>query len=276
VAGLVFADHAGRTLYFRDGKGDCRGACLQTWRPLRAPALASVAGLTKDWSIVTERGGLRQWAYGGRPVYTYAYDAEANAGQMLGDTYGSVFGPVIRGWKIAVAQPPPAPPTGVTIQKLAGDWEPFNSPLPSVVYADRQGRPLYTMHCRHGGRDTVSCDDVGDDPRYWLTYCGGPERCVRTWKPLSAPRDARGDDGLWSVVTVNPQHPYRAVEPGQGLRVWAYRGRPVLTYAGDRLPGDFYGDDQAFAVSGDGMQARPIAAYARETDARPPVLTMTD
>jgi predicted lipoprotein with Yx(FWY)xxD motif len=109
-----------------------------------------------------------------------------------------------------------------------------------------------------------------------LSYCGGPERCARTWTPLAAPRDAQRHDGLWSVVTINPQHPYRPVAAGQGLRVWAYRGRPVFTYAGDRLPGDFYGDDQAFAVSGDGMQARPIAAYARETEARPPVLAMTD
>jgi predicted lipoprotein with Yx(FWY)xxD motif len=30
-------------------------------------------------------------------------------------------------------------------------------------------------------------------------------------------------------------------KPG-GLAVWAYRGRPVYTFAGDKAPGDAYGD----------------------------------
>lgn len=276
AAGLTFADHTGKTLYYPDAQGPskgCRGGCLQTWRPFAAPALSIQTGLARDWSIVTLDGGFRQWAYKGSPLYTYAYDAEANTGQILGDTYGAVFGPAIRGWKIAVAKAAPRPPAGVIVQKLPGDWEPFNSPLPSLVYADRRGRPLYTLHCRHGSRASVTCDDVGDDPRYWLTYCGGAEKCMRTWTPLAAP-NIRRDDGVWSTVLINPRHPYRALEPGRKLRVWAYRGRPVFTYAGDRLPGDFYGDDQAFAVSGDGMQARPIIAYARETAARPPVLSI--
>jgi predicted lipoprotein with Yx(FWY)xxD motif len=277
VAGLVFADHTGKTLYVPDAadpSSTCRGACLETWRPLAAPALSTTAGLAGDWSIVTGDGGFRQWAFKGRPVYTYDYDAEANSGQLLGDTYGAIFGPAIAGWKIAVAKAPPRPPAGVTVQKLAGDWEQFNSPLPSLVYADRRGRPLYTMHCRHGGRESVTCDDVGDDPRYWASYCGGPKACAATWTPLIAPPNARRDDGLWSVVTINPQNPFQAPAPGHRQRVWAYRGRPVFTYAGDRLPGDVYGDDQAFAVSGDGVQARPIFAYARETEARPPVVAV--
>ena len=243
------------------------------WQPAFAPAFANSTGFSAEWSIATGAGGARQWAYKGHPLYTYAYDSEGHGGQLLGDTYGSIWGPPIKGWQVAVAKAAPRHPSEVTVQQLPGTWEQFNTPLPGTVYADRQGFTLYTVHCRRG-RDSVTCDDVGDDPRYWLSFCGGEEQCAQTWHPLLAPAQAHAVDGVWSVVLINPTHPFRRVEAGRGIRVWAYRGRPVFTYARDRLPGDFYGDDQSFAISGDGMQARPIPAYERYMTARPPVMAL--
>jgi predicted lipoprotein with Yx(FWY)xxD motif len=51
----------------------------------------------------------------------------------------------------------------------------------------------------------------------------------------------------WSIITVDPTGAYQYAAPGQteGLRVWAYRGRPVYTYARDEGPGDMNGHNIA-------------------------------
>lgn len=279
VAGLVFATHSGKTLYYPASKkllSDCTGACARTWQSLNAPALADTEGLAKEWSIVTRPDGAKQWAYQGNPLFTYTYDAEAHGGQMLGDTFGSIWGPSVAGWQIAIAKTPPRHPAEVTAQQLPGSWEQFNTPLPATVYANSKGMTLYAMHCRQGERRALSCDDVGDDPRYWLSFCGGEEQCAKTWRPLAAPANANAIDDIWSVMVIDPKQPFRRLGQGDpGARVWAYRGRPVFTYVHDTLPGDFYGDDQGFAITGDGMQARPIAAYARSSEARKPVVILS-
>lgn len=279
AAGLVFASHTGKTLYYKsadkDGKiPECREACTQTWKPLYAPELARADGFAREWTVATGTGGVKQWAYDGNPLYTYVYDSEAHGGQLLGDTFGRIWGRRMEDWNIAVALPAPRHPAEVTIQQLPGTWEQFNTPLPTTVYADAKGRTLYTMHCRQGRRSGLSCDDVGDDPRYWLSYCGSEERCARTWRPLPASPGAEAIDRVWSVAIINDKHPFRQAAGGQGVRVWAYRGRPVFTYARDSLPGDYYGDDQSFAITGDGMQARPIPAYASSAEARAPVMAL--
>jgi hypothetical protein len=60
---------------------------------------------------------------------------------------------------------------------------------------------------------------------------------------VPASGDAKSANRLWSVVSVNPANGHEA-KPGEtgALRVWAYRGRPVYTYAGDSQPGDYNGD----------------------------------
>jgi predicted lipoprotein with Yx(FWY)xxD motif len=277
VAGLVFASHTGKTLYYQDPgskRSECTGSCAQKWQPFYAPALASTTGVGKQWSIVTGAGGGKQWAYDGHPLYTYAYDAPAHGGQLFGHTFGSIWGPSIEGWRIAIAKAAPRYPAEVSLHVLPATWEQFNTPLPKVIYADSRGLTLYTMHCRPG-RAGLSCDDIGDDPRYWLDYCGGETRCAKTWRPLPAPANAQSIDHLWSVITIDPKHPFRPIATGEGMRVWAFRGRPVFTYVRDALPGDFQGDDQAFAISGDGFQARPIPAYGRQTEARAPQLMLS-
>jgi predicted lipoprotein with Yx(FWY)xxD motif len=62
--------------YDRDGLGQssCTDGCAAAWPPLATPAGAKPVG---DWSVVIRADGSRQWAYRGKPVYTYARDAEA-------------------------------------------------------------------------------------------------------------------------------------------------------------------------------------------------------
>ncbi|HVZ60126.1 MAG TPA: hypothetical protein VG892_05020 [Terriglobales bacterium] len=84
----VLADAKGMTLYISDrdteGKSTCNGACATNWPPLAAAADAKPTG---QWTVVTRDDGAKQWAYKGKPVYTFAKDSKA--GQTSGDGAGN-------------------------------------------------------------------------------------------------------------------------------------------------------------------------------------------
>jgi predicted lipoprotein with Yx(FWY)xxD motif len=60
---------------------------------------------------------------------------------------------------------------------------------------------------------------------------------------VPADAHARSASRIWSIVAIDPQTGH-AAEPNRAdaLRVWAYRGKPVYTYVGDKQPGDFAGN----------------------------------
>lgn len=66
---------AGMTLYTFDkdagGKSACNGPCAANWPPLMADAAAKPQG---DWTVVTRDDGGKQWAYKGKPLYTWVKD----------------------------------------------------------------------------------------------------------------------------------------------------------------------------------------------------------
>ena len=84
--GQTLVDAKGMTLYTFDkdmvGKSACNGPCAANWPALAAPAGASASG---DWSVVTRDDGSMQWAYKGKPLYTWAKDIKP------GDTTGDGF-----------------------------------------------------------------------------------------------------------------------------------------------------------------------------------------
>lgn len=88
--GQALVDDKGMTLYTFDrdtaGKSNCNGQCAQNWPPLMAPANASSSG---DWSVVTRDDGSRQWAYKGKPLYTWVRDAKP--GDVTGDGVNNVW-----------------------------------------------------------------------------------------------------------------------------------------------------------------------------------------
>ena len=63
----------GMTLYTFDkdvagsGKSVCNGPCATAWPPMMAPADGKSGG---DWTVITRDDGSKQWAYGGKPLYT--------------------------------------------------------------------------------------------------------------------------------------------------------------------------------------------------------------
>jgi predicted lipoprotein with Yx(FWY)xxD motif len=83
----VLADATGMTLYNYDkdeaGKSNCNGLCAHFWPPLKASADAQPMGA---WTVITRKDGSKQWAYNGKPLYTYGKDKKP--GETKGDGSG--------------------------------------------------------------------------------------------------------------------------------------------------------------------------------------------
>jgi predicted lipoprotein with Yx(FWY)xxD motif len=88
--GKAFVDGAGMTLYWfeRDSAGvsNCSAVCLNTWPVFNAPADAKASG---DWTVIARKDGGRQWAYKGKPLYTYYKDGAP--GDAKGDGLNNVW-----------------------------------------------------------------------------------------------------------------------------------------------------------------------------------------
>ena len=87
--GGVLTSSSGMTLYTFDkdspGKSACTGACAGNWPPYMATANAGPA----DWSVITREDDSKQWAYKGKPLYTWSKDSKP--GDMTGDGFNGVW-----------------------------------------------------------------------------------------------------------------------------------------------------------------------------------------
>jgi predicted lipoprotein with Yx(FWY)xxD motif len=92
LAGGALVAPSGMTLYTFDkdaagsGKSACNGPCATLWPPLMATATDQPTGA---YTLVTRDDGSRQWAYKGKPVYTYKPDQKA--GERSGDNFKDVW-----------------------------------------------------------------------------------------------------------------------------------------------------------------------------------------
>lgn len=86
---VLRASRESRPIYTFDrdqpGKSNCNGPCATAWPPLVAGAGSAPVG---DWSLVKRDDGTHQWAWRGRPTYTFAKDAPEKA---TGDGLGGVW-----------------------------------------------------------------------------------------------------------------------------------------------------------------------------------------
>ncbi|MCP2075301.1 UNVERIFIED_ORG: putative lipoprotein with Yx(FWY)xxD motif [Pseudomonas lini] len=82
--GGMFTDHKGMTLYTfandKDGRSVCNDKCAQNWPPLMVEGEAKPSG---KWTVITRDDGKKQWAYDGKPLYTFIMDKKE--GDMTGD-----------------------------------------------------------------------------------------------------------------------------------------------------------------------------------------------
>jgi predicted lipoprotein with Yx(FWY)xxD motif len=90
--------------------------------------------------------------------------------------------------------------------------EPAKMSADGKVYTDGQGMTLYTFDKDAAGKS--NCD--GD--------------CAVKWPPFKAESGAEAD-GDWTLV-----------ERSDGTMMWAYDGKPLYTYEGDKKAGDMTGD----------------------------------
>jgi predicted lipoprotein with Yx(FWY)xxD motif len=78
--GRVYVNAEGRALYGYQGdrmnQSTCYGQCARRWQPFLASGDARPHG---QWSIIERDDGTRQWAYAGRPSYTWSGDREPGA-----------------------------------------------------------------------------------------------------------------------------------------------------------------------------------------------------
>lgn len=80
------------------------------------------------------------------------------------------------------------------------------------IYVDAKGMSLYTFDKDSAGKSA----------------CNG--QCATNWPPLMAAADAK-PSGEWTIVTRD-----------DGSKMWAYKGKPLYTFAKDTTPGDTTGD----------------------------------
>lgn len=67
------------------GKSNCNGPCAAAWPPLAATPESGGVG---DWSVIKRGDGGFQWAWRGKPIYTFAKDSPEKAS---GDGAGGVW-----------------------------------------------------------------------------------------------------------------------------------------------------------------------------------------
>ncbi len=88
--GQTLVDGKGMTLYIfakdTDGKSACNGGCAANWPPLAAADADKTSG---DYSILTRDDGAKQWAYKGKPLYTWAKDMKP--GDITGDGFNGAW-----------------------------------------------------------------------------------------------------------------------------------------------------------------------------------------
>lgn len=226
TTGRLLTTAEGYSVYSSDrdtaGKSACDAPCEERWRPLLAPDVARPQG---QWTTIERAPGVKQWVFRGKPVYQHTLDTY-KASLEGGDTPG---------WHNVYMQKAPAPPADFTAQDTTI----------GQVLADARGRTLYVYNCGDDSYDQLRCDHPDTTQAYRMAMCGAgdPERCLKTWPPVLAAPNAKSGSRSWSVVSIDPKTGHRAAEgQADALHVWAFRDRPVYTFAGDKKAGDTNGD----------------------------------
>jgi predicted lipoprotein with Yx(FWY)xxD motif len=226
ATGRLLTTNEGYSVYAWDKdsalKSACEGACLREWLPILAPARAIPQS---GWSVIERTPGILQWVFQGRPLY--AHIGENRPRSMEGND--------IPGWHNVYTQTAPAWPKGWTVQDTRS----------GQVLADSHGMTIYLYYCNDDAVDQLSCNHPDTPQVYRLAICGrgNPDRCRETFPYVIAGKDAVSVNRAWTIMDIDPKTGRRAVAgmPG-GLRVWAYRDRPVYQSSRDHRPGDMEGD----------------------------------
>lgn len=130
-----------------------------------------------------------------------------------------------------------ATPAGITLRTVTVA-KGVNTPVEYLVFADEQGRTLYTSDADAPKKSTCS------------------DECTQQWRPALAVAGARAPVD-WALIRRK-----------DGGKQWTYRDRPLYTCAKDRLPSETagdYSDSQYVMARGalcDDQDGRHIARFA--------------
>jgi predicted lipoprotein with Yx(FWY)xxD motif len=218
AAGQALVNDQNQPLYVYDGDAGGKPTCTADpctihFSPFVAAQLARAVG---DFTVVDRGDGMFQWAYKGRPLYSY--DGDVLPGDATGNGRDGK-------WHVALMSRNYMPP-GTTVGRNS-----FGAPM----IATTDGMSLYV-------RDRVVGTNTGHNLRTGskgLALVGRmlgtkscDAECAKTWKPLVAGSDAQ-PQGFWEV---------KAREDGS--KQWTYRGFAVYSYTKDQKPGDMTGNDE--------------------------------
>jgi predicted lipoprotein with Yx(FWY)xxD motif len=115
--GKILVDSSGKALYTPDeeagGTVKCVADCIAVWVPLAAGSGAPTAPAgAPALAVITRPDGTKQVTAGGRPLYTFSFDA---AGKVSGDGAADDFGSVHFTWHVVHSDGSIATaPTGTT------------------------------------------------------------------------------------------------------------------------------------------------------------------
>lgn len=209
---LTLVDSDNFTLYTLSG--DPKKEESIEWKPMAAPIFAKGQG---DFGFIERTDGIRQWAYKGQGLYTYAGDLMPGDANGLGTAKAWNAAALVRFWM----------PESVTVRETPGQGR---------ILANAQGMTLYRRdghilqsggghNLRRGAPPRPAVGrDIGTDPR-----CGA--ECLKVWHPFLAPDDAQAN-GFWNVAVRD-----------DGRKQWVYQGYALWTYDGDKAPGEMNGND---------------------------------
>jgi predicted lipoprotein with Yx(FWY)xxD motif len=213
---LVNAEELTLYTFSEDPKGGqpaCVGACTDTWMPHLAPTIANPVG---EFSIVRREDGIDQWAFRGKPLYTFSgdYEPELALGSRADERFQSAM--LARYFM----------PGNVVINESARH---------GAMLTTVDGYPLYAKDANrftgggasHAGR-SIARGSVTMGRQIGLAGCDAD--CEKTWVPFLAADDDRST-GYWNTIA-RPD----------GKRQWAYLGYAMYTYTADE-PGTIRGHD---------------------------------
>ncbi len=218
---VVFIDSRSMSIYAYDGSVDddkltcgtaaAPASCTNRFLPLAAPQMAHPGG---DWSLISRKDGIEQWAYKGQPLYTY--DADLTVGDVNG------IG-VDKRWHVAAVQSY-FMPANVVIRNNPGRGRILATPTGMTLY--RRDATAWSNSARQLVHDIPYRPRVGRMIRD--KQCDA--ECQKVWHPYMAPNDAQ-PVGYWGVAMLP-----------DGKKAWTYKDFVLFTYDGDKKAGDMIGD----------------------------------
>jgi predicted lipoprotein with Yx(FWY)xxD motif len=207
------------TTYFFIGDSDVdqrvcgEEPCFASWTAVEAPMMARSIG---DFAPVRRPNGVVQWAYAGKPLYTFRGDfAPGQANGVSKSEY----------WKVALLTRDYRPPN-VVVAEVAGH---------GYFLASAGGKPLYNrlpFRYRFGGRNSYEgfIHNPYEEGKQ-LGTDGCDSECLKTWKPFLAPPGAQAV-GYWEVF-----------ERADNTKQWAYQGYALYTNVLDEGPETITGNN---------------------------------